>query len=168
MLLFWIMIYIKIHATFMIRAGFCGSAMVFEALVSRGSTSSVHTSQTEFLQHNLTTSETQGTCVHDPIFMITNLCHNHMKTFHFTLVLSWQGENFRTRASQSHCRQQRADSKLFFWRVLVLSFSWGGGWLLSRRWCSCTAGGIMTDWLLKAHRSDFYCLCISGLMDVLI
>lgn len=122
MLLFWIMIYIKIHATFMIRAGFCGSAMVFEALVSRGSTSSVHTSQTEFLQHNLTTSETQGTWVHDPILMITNLCHNHMETFHFTLVLSWQGENFRTRASQSHCRQQRADSKLFFLEGVGIKF----------------------------------------------
>jgi len=46
-LLLRIIICINIYVPFMSRAGFCGSAMVAEALMSSDTTSSVHTSQTE-------------------------------------------------------------------------------------------------------------------------
>lgn len=87
-------------------------------------------------------------------------------------ILPWffhgKGRILEQEQAKATAGSKELTQNFFFWRVLVLSSSWGGGWLLSRRWCSCTADGIMTDWLLKAHRSDFYCLCISGLMDVLI
>lgn len=65
-------------------------------------------------QHNLNSSEKQGTSRHDQIsLMITNLYPNHMEGLLFTLAFSWQGKGFRIRTSHSHCVQQRTDLELF-------------------------------------------------------